>query len=92
LSRLGAWKQSSVLLADRSIHAHLSKCTVILLFAYRFRRITHTREVPHCEAVLVTPVRKCKSKYMADTLNPQPPVLEASLQGSDIKAFARIGR
>ena len=97
LCGLDGQKQSSVLPADRSIHAHLSERTVNFFYSHiAFDRIKRSREVSqcgsvialfksiggdarkipipqiteivfNCESVWIIP-RKCKSKYMVDTI------------------------
>jgi hypothetical protein len=53
LCRLDGQKQWSVLLADRSIHAHLSKCTVNFFCSHiAFDRIKHSRKVSQCGSVI----------------------------------------
>ncbi len=53
LCRLGGQKQSSVLLPDRSIHGHLSKCTINFFCSHiAFDRIKHSRKVSECGSVI----------------------------------------
>jgi len=53
LCRRDGQNQSSVLVADRSIYAHLSKCMVNFFCSHiAFDRIKHSRKVSHCESVI----------------------------------------